>query len=215
MTDASSRESGLNSVATQLFLPSISFTSDPVCPSGTSGELATIWSDVAFMQPDGLALNGLDQSGMALSWLSVVIIRLQWRITGLLSVTRRSLYGMVWHMSCKIVAFQKHSLERVLFNHFFFQIHTWLPANGPHDLMNETSARGKILIRPPTATLSKLMLWMQISVLHKLPAHHATVPVYTNARKIEPVCKKPYANSFYDKGGSGAKRSLRPLGVLS
>ncbi|TNN70639.1 hypothetical protein EYF80_019076 [Liparis tanakae] len=45
--------------------------------NGTSGELATIWSYVAFMQPDGLALNGLHQSGMALSWLSVVIIRLQ------------------------------------------------------------------------------------------------------------------------------------------
>lgn len=47
MTDVSSGDSGVNGVATQLFLLTIS--SDPVCPSGTSRELAKIWSYVVSM----------------------------------------------------------------------------------------------------------------------------------------------------------------------
>lgn len=65
MTDVSKR--GIwddRSVATQLFLPAISFTCDPVRPCGTSGGLALIWSYVA-LTTDGPARTSVDQSGIA------------------------------------------------------------------------------------------------------------------------------------------------------
>lgn len=59
---------GEHSVASQLFMPPISFTCDPVRPCGTSGDLAPISSCVAFTQPDGSAWNSSARSRVTRPW---------------------------------------------------------------------------------------------------------------------------------------------------